>query len=210
MDNKTELNKLMRAMAFLFIWGVLFSIIHLVHIKLFIVDVIFYEALKDLILSAIIVFVLYAMFFRKSFKFSNTNLCLLAISGLSCGYIFAITVPTVIDRSLSAYFLEKIVQRGGGVQQSAMDDIFIQEYIPEYKLVEIRLQEALSSGTIIIENGCVQVTPKGRKVASLTSFYRKNLLPKKRLLLGRVTDDLTDPFRESKDIVDYNCGVENN
>jgi len=33
MDNKTELNKLMRAMAFLFIWGVLFSIIHLVHIK---------------------------------------------------------------------------------------------------------------------------------------------------------------------------------
>jgi len=150
------------------------------------------------------------MFFRKSFKFSNTNLCLLAISGLSCGYIFAITVPTVIDRSLSAYFLEKIVQRGGGVQQSAMDDIFIQEYIPEYKLVEIRLQEALSSGTIIIENGCVQVTPKGRKVASLTSFYRKNLLPKKRLLLGRVTDDLTDPFRESKDIVDYNCGVENN
>lgn len=210
MNNRTETNKLKRVMAFLFAWGVLFIMIHLLHIKLFIVDVIFYEALKDLILSAIIIFMLYGVFFRKSFKLSTTNLSLIAISGLSCGYIFAITGPTVIDRSLSAYILEKIVQRGGGVQLTAMDDIFIQEYIPEYKLMEIRLQEALSSGTIIIENGCVQITPKGRKVASLTSFYRQNLLPKKRLLLGRVTDDLTDPFRESNDIVDYKCSIENN
>ena len=36
------------------------------------------------------------------------------------GFLYALTFPTIIDRSLSVYILEKIAQRGGAVRQSAM------------------------------------------------------------------------------------------
>lgn len=38
-------------------------------------------------------------------------------------YGFAISVPTVIDRSLSMYILEKLQQRGGGIQLAAFDTV---------------------------------------------------------------------------------------
>ena len=43
---------------------------------------------------------------------------------LLLGYILAISVPTVLDRSLSFYILEKLQQRGGGIQQSRFNEVF--------------------------------------------------------------------------------------
>jgi hypothetical protein len=44
-------------------------------------------------------------------------------------YIYAISMPTVIDRSLFFYILEKLHQRGGGIMLSSFDDIIKNEYI---------------------------------------------------------------------------------
>jgi hypothetical protein len=121
------------------------------------------------------------------------------------GYIFAISVPTVIDRSLSFYILEKISQRGGGVKADAVEFIFKNEYIREHRLIDVRLTEQLESGTIYIDNGCVKLTHRGKNLAKFSRFYRTNLLPKKRLLMGKHTDALTDPFRDSDTSVNYNC-----
>ncbi len=190
----------------LVLWGAVYICVHLIHFRFFVVDVVFYAALFDVFLSAAMVAVLYMVFLRKRLRISSQNLVLSTLLGLACGYSFAITVPTVIDRSLSAYILEKLVQRGGGVQVEALDDIFVQEYIPEFKLMDVRMQEALSSGTVVIENGCVLITPKGRRVAGMTQFYRHNFLPKKRMLMGEVTDVLVDPFSDTQKSVDYKCG----
>jgi hypothetical protein len=114
-------------------------------------------------------------------------------------------VPTVIDRSLSFYILEKLQQRGGGILQSRFAEVFTQEYLKEDRLVDVRLTEQLQSGTIRIENGCVQLTPKGDNLASFSRYFRAHLLPKQRLLLGTYSDDLTDPFRHSTMQVDYLC-----
>ena len=119
---------------------------------------------------------------------------------LLLGYSFAISIPTVIDRSLSFYLLEKIQQRGGGIQKSGFEDVFIKEYMPEHHLVEIRLTEQLESGTIIIENSCVKLTKKGEILATISRYFRKHFLPKRRLLLGKYTSDLIDPFGHVIDI----------
>jgi hypothetical protein len=71
--------------------------------------------------------------------------------------------------------------------------------------MDVRLTEQLESGTILIEGGCVKLTNKGSVIASIGRFYRQNLLPKKRLLMGKYTDDLTDPFRYSKKALNYEC-----
>ena len=50
---------------------------------------------------------------------------------------------------------------------------------------------------MVLTNDCVELTPTGQRLAKFSRFYRKNLLPKKRLLMGEYTDALTDPFRDS-------------
>lgn len=113
--------------------------------------------------------------------------------------------PTVIDRSLSFYILEKIQQRGGGIQLDSFEQVFTQEYLKEHRLVDVRLTEQQSSGTIMIQDGCVKLTERGKRLASFSRYFRQNFLPKQRLLMGEYTDDLTDPFRNSEKLFNYEC-----
>jgi hypothetical protein len=124
---------------------------------------------------------------------------------LLLGYSFAISVPTVIDRSLSFYILEKLQQRGGGIKLDAFDQVFTQEYVKEHRLVDVRLTEQQQSGTIVIRNGCVLLTDWGQTIATTSRYFRNHFLPKQRLLMGEYSDDLTDPFRNSVKRSDYQC-----
>lgn len=127
------------------------------------------------------------------------------ITCLLLGYILAISIPTVIDRSLSFYILEKLQQRGGGIQLSKFEQIFTGEYMREHRLVDIRLTEQSESGTIRIEGDCVRLTEKGRHLASFSRFFRQHWLPKERLLRGEYTDALIDPFKRSDQAPNYLC-----
>lgn len=180
--------------------------VYIIHIKIFYVDVIFYAAILDAFiataLSAAILFgTAYFTTLNGFEKLQLTAIWLLA------GYAFAISVPTVIDRSLSFYILEKLDQRGGGIRSDQFENVFTKEYMNEYRLVDVRLTEQEQSGTIVIEDGCVILTPKGRFIASISSYFRHHLLPKKRLLRGEYTDVLTDPFKNSTSMPSYRCGL---
>ena len=168
------------------------------------VNVVFYSAIYCAIAAAAIVAV---PLFRIHYFFEFTGLerTQLLVIWLLLGYSFAISVPTVIDRSLSFYLLEKLQQRGGGIRQDRFQDVFVKEYMVEARLVDVRLTEQLESGTIAIHNGCVRLTPRGERLARFSRFFRANLLPRQRLLMGTYSDDLTDPFRHSAASVDYTC-----
>jgi len=168
------------------------------------VNVVFYSALACGLLAALICGAL--LYWPRLFaEFSRFEKVLLTLIWVLGGYAFAISVPTVIDRSLSFYILEKLDQRGGGIRQDRFSDVFVKEYVVEHRLVDVRLTEQLESGTIVLDNGCVKLTEKGRELATASRFFRRHLLPKHRLLLGQYTDDLTDPFRHSSQQVDYLC-----
>lgn len=185
------------------VYVVLLLGIHFLHVRFFSVDVVFYAAIGDALLAAVLTGLLLLLPALR--RFTVTEKVLLVAVWLLGGYSFAISVPTVIDRSLSFYILEKLDQRGGGIRQDAFQDVFTKEYMVEHRLVDVRLTEQESSGTIHIANGCVLLTDKGRRVAALSRFYRQHFLPKQRLLLGRYSDDLTDPFRHSRQDVTYQC-----
>jgi hypothetical protein len=187
-----------------FIFGIFLSGVYFVHVRWFPVNVVFFSAIIDVTVAAIISTAI-LLFIRPAAVLSGFEKTLLVVIWLLLGYAFAISVPTVIDRSLSFYILEKLQQRGGGIEESAFVDIFVNEYMVEHRLVDIRLTEQLESGTITIENGCVQLTRKGARVADASRFFRQNLLPKNRLIKGEYTDDLTDPFRFSAPRTDYLC-----
>ena len=172
------------------------------YVNYFHVDVLLYDSVKLVVVVATFLFLITGN--RFLFQSWYDKLLQLVIS-LLLGYALAITFPTIIDRSLSFYFLEKIQQRGGGIQLSAFEDIFTQEYAKEHRLVDIRLTEQIQSGMLTIENGCVLLTSKGNRTANFALWFRQHLLPKKRLLNNTYTDALVDPFAESIPLYDYRC-----
>lgn len=197
--------KPIRALIASLIFIVALALVYFIHVNWLRVDVVFYAAIADAIISALVAgFVLtIAPYFNIFNGFEKVLLC---VVWLLVGYGFAISVPTVIDRSLSFYILEKIHQRGGGIIQNRFDEVFTQEYVREHQLIAVRLTEQLQSGTIsITDGGCVKLTFKGERLARFSRFFRKNLLPKQRLIMGEYTDALTDPFKGSESIVSYQC-----
>jgi len=197
--------KIVRAAAASALYLLLLPLVYVLHARYFTVDVVLYSALADVLLTT----GLCSLLLWRLAWFNPLGLLeklqLVAI-WLLVGYALAISVPTVLDRSLSFYLLEKLQQRGGGIRQEALAGIIVDEFMQEHRLVDARLTEQLASGTIVIVDGCVALTPKGRTIASASRAFRSHLLPKRRLLMGEYSDDLTDPFARSPDAVDYACG----
>jgi hypothetical protein len=188
------------------IFVVALAAIHYIHIRFFTVNVVFYAAIQDGVMAALVAAA--AIYTLKRFALFNTfEKNTLIVIWLLAAYAFAISIPTVIDRSLSFYLLEKLQQRGGSIQQNRFADVFINEYLPEHRLVDVRLTEQLESKTIRIEQGCVVLTNRGHSLANFSRYYRQHFLPKQRLLMGQYSDDLTDPFRNSSTSPDYECQV---
>jgi hypothetical protein len=196
--------KIIRALTASLIYLIILLISYYVHVNFIKVDVVFYAAIFDVVLATILAagFLFGLSFFHQLCLFEKIQL---TIIWLVTGYSLAISVPTVIDRSLSFYILEKIHQRGGGIRQDAFEKIFTQEYMKEHHLVGVRLTEQLESGTIIVRNGCVLLTSKGESIVHVSRSFRQHWLPKKRLLMGEYTDALIDPFKSSENDQDYHC-----
>jgi hypothetical protein len=198
------INKLIKATLATILFVLVLLTVYAVHMSMFRVNVVFYASIADALMAAAIcgTLLFFVGYFRILSGFEKTQLIVI---WMLIGYAFAISVPTVIDRSLSFYILEKIQQRGGGIKQDAFEQIFNQEYVKEHRLVDVRLTEQLESGTIEITDGCVRLTQKGERIAVFGRYFRMHWLPKQRLLMGKYSDDLTDPFKKSVHIRDYVC-----
>lgn len=198
------MSKLIKTILASVIFVFILFVVYFIHVTFLRVDVVFYAAIMDALIAAALSGIVIYLFKFFSVLGPYEKFLLIAIWVLA-GYAFAISVPTVLDRSLSFYILEKLQQRGGGIQMARMSDVFTQEYMKEHRLVDVRLTEQAQSGTIEIVDGCVKLTPKGQRIATISRFFRLNLLPKKRLLMGEYSDDLTNPFRNSIAAPDYLC-----
>ena len=196
--------KYLKLVAATAVYAILLLVIYVLHVHYVPVNVVFYSAILDAVFATILAAALIATvrWFKVFTRFETLQLCCI---WLLLGYSFAISVPTVIDRSLSFYILEKLQQRGGGIKLDAFDQVFTQEYVKEHRLVDVRLTEQQQSGTIEIKDGCVKLTAWGQTIASSSRYFRAHFLPKQRLLMGKYSDDLTDPFRNSVDRTDYRC-----
>jgi hypothetical protein len=167
------------------------------------VNVVFYSAIYVSIFSLLpYLLITNSITFFKESKFEILQQMIIC---LLIGILTAILIPTVIDRSLSFYILEKIHQRGGGIKFDKFNYVFSKEYINEHRLVDVRITEQIESGTILLDNDCVKITKKGEQIILLSKFVRTYLLPKKRLLMGEYTDDLINPFKNSENSADYLC-----
>jgi len=196
--------KLMRSLIATGLFCLVLGLTYLLHIKYLSVNVVFYAAIIDGVIAVAVTATALLLFsyFQVLNLFERGQLLII---WLLLGYCFAISIPTVIDRSLSFYILEKLQQRGGGIRLDSFEKVFTNEYVREHRLMDVRLTEQQESGTLQVIDGCVKLTRKGESIATFSRLFRQHLLPKKRLLMGRYTDELTDPFRNSIEAPGYSC-----
>jgi hypothetical protein len=198
------MKKAVRALVGIVSYIVILLATYYINIRFFRVNVVGFTALVDAVIAAVIagalLFVL--KWFRAMEKFERVLLVVIYLLG---GFGFAVAIPTVIDRSLSLYILQKLDQRGGGIKEDQIGWVFVNEYVPEDRLVDVRLTEATQSGTVVIKDGCVILTDKGRMLAEFSAWFHEYMLPKQRLLNGQYTDDLTNTFRNSVPSPGYEC-----
>ena len=178
--------------------------IYSIHINYFYVEVILYGALMDAFIAAVLTYLIAFVFSKKWFDFLQFERWLILAIWLLGGYAFSISFPAVLDRSLSFYVLEKIQARGGVIHVSEIEKIFL-EYIPEVRLVDVRLTEQLQSKTIVRTGDCINLTDRGQKLAYFSQFVRQNLLAKHRLLDGVYTDALTRGIYGKPEVEDQRC-----
>lgn len=198
------MKKAVRALVGIVSYIVILLATYYINIRFFRVNVVGFTALVDAVIAAVIAGALLFLlkWFRAMEKFERILLVVIYLLG---GFGFAVAIPTVIDRSLSLYILQKLDQRGGGIKEDQIGWVFVNEYVPEDRLVDVRLTEATQSGTVVIKNGCVILTDKGRMLAEFSTWFHEYMLPKQRLLNGQYTDDLTNTFRNSVPSPGYEC-----
>jgi hypothetical protein len=185
--------KCWRALAFVIGYVLLFALVYFLHSRYLRVDVVLYSAVLDALVAAALSYAVLHLAGALA-AFNGFERLQLLSCWLLLGYVLAISLPAVIDRSLSFYILEKIQQRGGAVPEREFAAIFTRDYLTDHQLVAVRLTEQQSSGTITIESGCVRLTPRGQRFANFSRFFRRELLPRHRLLRGEYSDRLARPF----------------
>ena len=78
------------------------------------------------------------------------------------GYSFVITIPSLLDRSISLYLLSSIVAAGKqGATPGQLDDWFYRGFVVRNGAVEKRLNEQRATGNVVLENGRYTATARG-------------------------------------------------
>lgn len=150
--------------------------VYWLHMKYMKVDVILYSALQDVLISLILFGFLQETLIKKYLNKSEKILIL--IIQLQLGVMLAISIPTIIDRSLSFYLLEKI-QALDGIKKNQIENLIKNEYIHEFQVPETRINEQLSSKTVMELDGCIRLTSRGEKITKFSLFIRNQFLQAK-------------------------------
>lgn len=186
-------------------FGALFLIVNFFHFRTLPVSVILYACMWDMLLALAIIIGVYCGFWRTRSQILLTEFILTLLGSSLLILLYAVMGPTVIDRSLSIYIVEKIDHRGGEVAEAAMPKIILTEFMQEYHVSDVRMTEQVTSRTVKIEDGCIRLTPRGKRLASFTRFYRNTFLPKFRRVGNEITDILTDPYADTPVLVPFGC-----
>jgi len=107
--------------------------IYWIHITFIKVNVLLYSGIQDVIIS-LIIFILINKFLMKNYLNNNEKFLIIIIL-LQLGYNLIISVPTIIDRSLSFYLLEKINE----INKNDVEGLIINEYLKKMRVAEMRI-----------------------------------------------------------------------
>jgi hypothetical protein len=177
----SEIMKFNQFIVFSIILIFIFAFTYYLHMNYLSVSVVLYATIIDLLVSILVTVIIFKIIFKKNWSYflKPINISII-LCFISIGINFCILVPTLIDRSLSVYFLEKIYENNGKIKIRDIDEMIINKFFLEKKLGRIRIEEQRNSSTLYVKNNTIYLTEFGFLVVKFTKWFSSNLLPKKR------------------------------
>ena len=83
--------------------------------------------------------------------------------GILLGYSFLMTLPVVVDRSITLHFLGYLSTHSSASPEDIRID-FVDKFVINSAAIEKRLEEQVSIGNIYIEDGKVSISKKGLRM----------------------------------------------
>ncbi|MFN0262961.1 hypothetical protein ACKTEK_03690 [Tepidamorphus sp. 3E244] len=128
----------------------------------------FYDGLIAILVSTTILLLLVLVMTRQPDKaifgvFRRQDLVTAVFAASAAVYAFHITLPTIVDRSISLYVLSRVDQHNGATLDQ-MQSGFLDGYVSGYDAVCRRVDEQLGSGNIVYRDGRYVLTPTGKSI----------------------------------------------
>ena len=181
---------------FLYIFALL--TVNFIYVRIYEIKVVLYSVLISSLISLLIILLIFLKltYFRI---FSKFEAFLFFILLMFTGSLYSLSIPTIVERSLTIYMLEKIKYSQNGIHVNDLEGSILQDYIIEHKVIQKRLSEQTISGTISLgQDNCVRLTKAGSFTLFLIDAYRGNFLP---LRIVKLRED--DPDLSAVNKIDY-------
>lgn len=126
------------------------------------VDILFYRGLLLAGVAALILAILAVPMARRWPQIDlSTGIGAVALS-LAFNITFLIVIPVTIDRSVTVFLLSRIEASPAPMDELALRQRFIREYLGDMRQVQRRIDEQSKSGNISVDaQGKVHITPQG-------------------------------------------------
>ncbi|MFS8158651.1 MAG: hypothetical protein ACMG6E_00290 [Candidatus Roizmanbacteria bacterium] len=135
-------------------------------------DILFYRGIDILFVLAVMSLIWIAYLFYKRDIYVQSYIAALCISA-SLWFSFFVLVPVTVDRSISTYLLETLVQSRSCISHDGLEDKFIKEYVKDHDAIKKRISEQVATGTITLSSkSCIQITPKGIRLEAFFRFFK--------------------------------------
>lgn len=96
------------------------------------------------------------------------------IAAFLFNYAFVITIPSLLDRSISITLIGAVAEGGDkGVTFDALNRLFFESYMDGDRQVRKRLTEQMAGNHIVEHDGSYSLTPKGRFIFETNLFLAR-------------------------------------
>ena len=186
---KSEVLNLLKGLLVAVIFFIVFLATLIIKRKIYPAPIIYYEGIWIIVIMTALVVgggLLLALLTSSSRTFAS-YIILGVFVGAAGSYAFHITIPTLLDRSISMFILALL--DSSDLTMSEIQCNFVKQFVIKNKAIEKRVREQVATGNIRVEDGRLQITDQGK---TLTSSW-----------LG-----LADAFSVTKDFVEVKPDAE--
>lgn len=159
------IRKIVNDFSKILIFFVIFNIVFSLTRNFFENGILFYQGILTAFVTLIIFIIFYLL---KKIKIDYN---LLIASFFIC-YSYLITIPALLDRSISLYFLT-LLDKKGTLTLNEIDQYFINDFVYNKGSSKKRLDEQQFSGNIRLENELYKINDNGRRINKLNGFLSK-------------------------------------
>ncbi len=163
---KGEVLNLLKGLLVAVIFFIIFLIALIIKRKLYPAPIIYYEGIWIIIIMVALVIgsgLLFALLTSNSKTFAS-YIILGVFVGATGSYAFHITLPTLLDRSISMFILALL--DSSDLTMSEVQCNFIRQFVIKDKAIEKRVGEQIATGNLRVEDGHLQITDQGRILTS--------------------------------------------